>query len=86
MIERYFEGIVPPPAEYTDADLGIQRTVADAAANADAAIERFRIDEAITAIWTGFRCAIWRVPIRARSWPACSGSPGSDWSPRFATG
>jgi methionyl-tRNA synthetase len=51
MIERYFEGIVPAPGEYTDADLAIQRTVADAAAAADAAIERFRIDEAITSIW-----------------------------------
>lgn len=52
MIERYFEAIVPPAAAYTDADLAIQRIVADAAASADAAMERFRIDEAITAIWT----------------------------------
>lgn len=52
MIERYFEGIVPPPSVYTEADLRIQKTVADAATAADAAIERFRIDEAITSIWT----------------------------------
>ncbi len=52
MIERYFEGIVPPAGEYTDADRAIQKTVADAATHADAAIERFRIDEAIDAIWT----------------------------------
>jgi methionyl-tRNA synthetase len=52
MIDRYFEGIVPPAAEYSEADLQIQKTVADAAATADAAIERFRIDEAIAAIWT----------------------------------
>ncbi|QCQ16523.1 methionine--tRNA ligase [Microbacterium sp. RG1] len=52
MIERYFEAIVPPAATYTDADLAIQQTVADAAASADAAMERFRIDEAITSIWT----------------------------------
>ena len=52
MIERYFEGIVPAAGSYTDADLHIQKTVADAAAHADAAIERFRIDEAIHAIWT----------------------------------
>lgn len=52
MIERYFEGIVPPAGTYTDGDRHIQRTVADAAAAADAAIERFRIDEAITSIWT----------------------------------
>ena len=52
MIDRYFEGIVPPAGEYTAQDLAIQKTVADAATAADAAIERFRIDEAITAIWT----------------------------------
>ena len=52
MIEKYFEGIVPPASTYTDGDLRIQKTVADAAANADAAMERFRPDEAIAAIWT----------------------------------
>ncbi|MEQ6897394.1 methionine--tRNA ligase [Microbacterium sp. KR10-403] len=52
MIERYFEGIVPAPGEYAEGDLAVQKTVRDAAAAADAAIERFRIDEAITAIWT----------------------------------
>ena len=51
MIERYFEGIVPPAGEYAEGDLAIQRIVADAATAADAAIERFRIDEAISAIW-----------------------------------
>jgi len=43
---------VPPAGEYTVQDLAIQQTVADAAAAADAAIERFRIDEAISASWT----------------------------------
>ena len=52
MIERYFEGIVPPASTYTEGDLEIQRIVADAAVNADAAMERFRPDEAIAAIWT----------------------------------
>ena len=52
MIERYFEGIVPPAGETTEIDRAIQQTVADAATNADAAIEKFRIDEAIAAIWT----------------------------------
>lgn len=52
MLDRYFEGIVPPAGAYTEADLHIQRTVADAATTADAAIGRFRIDEAIQAIWT----------------------------------
>lgn len=52
MVERYFEGVVPPPGAYTEADEQIHKTVADAAAAADAAMERFRIDEAITSIWT----------------------------------
>ncbi|HAQ60362.1 MAG TPA: methionine--tRNA ligase [Microbacterium sp.] len=52
MIQRYFEAIVPPAGEYTEADLDVQKIVADAAATADAAMERFRIDEAIAAIWT----------------------------------
>ena len=41
-----------PPGTYAERDLAVQRIVADAATAADAAIERFRIDEAIAAIWT----------------------------------
>ncbi|MDE0545831.1 methionine--tRNA ligase [Microbacterium sp. C7(2022)] len=52
MIDRYFGGVIPEPAEYSDADEAVQRVVSDAATAADAAIERFRIDEAIAAIWT----------------------------------
>ena len=52
MIERYFEGVIPPAASSEEGDLRIQRIVAEAAAAADAAIERFRVDEAIAAIWT----------------------------------
>ncbi|MGB3732095.1 methionine--tRNA ligase [Microbacterium sp.] len=52
MIEKYFGGVVPEASDYTDGDLAIQRTVAEAVAKADAAIEVFRIDEAIHAIWT----------------------------------
>jgi methionyl-tRNA synthetase len=52
MVGKYYEGVVPAPAEYTDADLQIQRTVADAASAADAAIERFAIHDAIAHIWT----------------------------------
>ncbi|MFE1663963.1 methionine--tRNA ligase [Microbacterium sp. P02] len=52
MIERYYEGTVPPPGEYAEGDMYIQRVVADAVTTADAAIERFRIDEAIAATWT----------------------------------
>jgi len=52
MVGRYFEGTVPAPGAYQDADHHIQKTVADAAAAADDAIERFAIHEAIAAIWT----------------------------------
>jgi len=51
MTAKYFDGSVPTPGAYTDADLEIQKLVADAASNADAAIERFRIDQAIAEIW-----------------------------------
>jgi len=52
MIEKYFEGVVPAPGAYSDAELHIQQVVADAVTAADAAVERFRIDEAIASIWT----------------------------------
>jgi methionyl-tRNA synthetase len=52
MIEKYFGGVVPAPAEYVEQDLAIQKTVADAVTRADAAMDVFRIDEAIHAIWT----------------------------------
>lgn len=52
MIARYFDGAVPAPGEDNDNDRRIQQVVADAATAADAAMERFRPDEAITAIWT----------------------------------
>ncbi|PRB01948.1 methionine--tRNA ligase [Microbacterium sp. MYb64] len=52
MIERYFDGVVPSAGEYTAQDLAIQQLVAKAAAGADAAVERFRIDEAIADVWT----------------------------------
>jgi methionyl-tRNA synthetase len=52
MIEKYFEGVGPAPADYLEQDLVIQRLVARATTDADAAVEHFRIDEAIRAIWT----------------------------------
>ncbi|MDJ1113315.1 methionine--tRNA ligase [Microbacterium dauci] len=52
MIDRYFDGVVPAAGAAEEIDLRVQRVVADAATNADAAIERFRPDEAIDAIWT----------------------------------
>jgi methionyl-tRNA synthetase len=52
MVARYFEGRVPEPGGYEAADEAIQRTVAAAAQDADAAIERFAINEALGAVWT----------------------------------
>jgi len=52
MIGKYFGGAVPQPGDYTDGDLAIQKVVAEAVTTADEAIDRFRIDEAIRAIWT----------------------------------
>ncbi|WOF24316.1 methionine--tRNA ligase [Microbacterium betulae] len=52
MIGKYFDGVVPAPGPYSEGDLAIQRAVATAVVAADEAIERFRIDEAIKAVWT----------------------------------
>jgi len=52
MVERYYKGVVPAPAEYSEADLAIQMTVADAAAAADSAMNRLAIHDALSAIWT----------------------------------
>ncbi|WP_166867869.1 MULTISPECIES: methionine--tRNA ligase [unclassified Salinibacterium] len=52
MIGKYYDGVLPAPAEYTDSDLAIQQVVAQAVTNADAAIEKLAIDDAISHIWT----------------------------------
>jgi methionyl-tRNA synthetase len=52
MVNRYYDGVVPTPAEYTEADLAVQTAVADAVTNADAAIQRLAIHEALSSIWT----------------------------------
>ncbi|MET0989275.1 MAG: methionine--tRNA ligase [Glaciihabitans sp.] len=52
MVNKYFDGVVPAPGEYSEADLVVQKTVADAATNADAAIQRLAIHESIASIWT----------------------------------
>jgi methionyl-tRNA synthetase len=52
MVARYFDGVVPAAGEAGDAELLVQRVVDDAAADADAAIERLAIHDAIRAIWT----------------------------------
>ncbi len=52
MVTRYFGGVLPAASDYTDADLAVQRVVAAATSDADAAIDRLAINEAIAAIWT----------------------------------
>jgi len=52
MVNRYYDGVLPAPAEYSAADLGIQKTVADAAAGADSAMQELAIHDALAAIWT----------------------------------
>jgi methionyl-tRNA synthetase len=52
MVNRYYDGVIPAPAEYLDVDVKIQSTLAIAYIQADAAMKRLAIDEAIAAVWT----------------------------------
>ncbi len=52
MLGRYFDSVVPTPSTYTEADLAIQKVMRQAADNADAAIGRFAIHEALSSVWT----------------------------------
>ena len=52
MVNKYYDGHVPAPAQYSDADLAIQATVKNAAEAADASIEKLAIHEAVASIWT----------------------------------
>ena len=52
MVHRYFEGVLPAASEFTDADLQVQRIAAEAVTNADSAIEKVAIHDAVAAIWT----------------------------------
>ena len=49
MVNRYYDGVIPAPAEYLDVDVKIQSTLAIAYIQADAAMKRLAIDEAIAA-------------------------------------
>jgi methionyl-tRNA synthetase len=51
MVKRYFDGAVPAPAVDEAPELAIQTTVTASALEADAAIERFAIHDALAAIW-----------------------------------
>jgi methionyl-tRNA synthetase len=52
MVNRYYGGVVPAPAEYSADDLKVQAVVRAATQSADAAIEKLAIHESIAAIWT----------------------------------
>ena len=52
MVNRYFDGVVPTPGSYTEADLQIQAAAAKAVTDADEAIERIAIHDAIGSVWT----------------------------------
>jgi len=52
MITKYFDGSVPQPGDYTDADKAIIEVAAKAAQTADEAMERVAINESISSIWT----------------------------------
>ncbi|MFM1785898.1 MAG: hypothetical protein RLZZ108_922 [Actinomycetota bacterium] len=52
MVNRYFDGVVPAPGDYTETDFQVQAVAAKAVADADAAIEKIAIHDAIGAVWT----------------------------------
>jgi methionyl-tRNA synthetase len=52
MVGKYCDGVVPAATDVTDAELGIQKTVADAVVTAQRAIDTFAIHDAIAAVWT----------------------------------
>ena len=52
MVGRYFDGAIPTPGTYTEADLAIIEFARKATEDADAAIERVAIQDAINSIWT----------------------------------
>ncbi|GGE83994.1 methionine--tRNA ligase [Mycetocola zhadangensis] len=52
MVTKYFDGVVPTPADYTDIDMAIHTVVAKAAEDADRAIDALAIHDALASIWT----------------------------------
>ena len=52
MINKYFDGVVPAPGEYLEADLAIQKVAQEAVAGANSAIDKVAIHEAIAKVWT----------------------------------
>jgi methionyl-tRNA synthetase len=52
MINKYFDGEVPAPSDYQEADLTIQKVAQEAVDGANAAIDKVAIHEAIAKVWT----------------------------------
>jgi methionyl-tRNA synthetase len=52
MVNKYYDGIVPAPGEYSADDLKVQSVTKAAAETADAAIQKLAIHDAVAAIWT----------------------------------
>jgi len=52
MIGKYFGGSLPTPGELTDAETALAQVAAKAVADAEAAIDRLAIHDAVSAVWT----------------------------------
>jgi len=52
MVRKYFDGVIPSPAAYTDADNQVINVAKAAVQDADEAIDAVAINEAINATWT----------------------------------
>ncbi|WP_129787914.1 methionine--tRNA ligase [Promicromonospora panici] len=52
MIGKYFGGSLPTPGELTDAETALAQVAAKAVADAEAAIDRLAIHDAVAAVWT----------------------------------
>ena len=52
MVGKYFDGVVPEAVDVQPADLAIADVVAAAVSDADAAIERVAVNEAVASVWT----------------------------------
>ena len=52
MVNKYFEGNIPSPKEYSDADKNVIAVAQKAVSDSDLAMQQVAINEAIAAIWT----------------------------------
>lgn len=52
MVNRYFDGVIPAPGDYSEADLQVRDVATAATLDADKAIDAIAPNEAIAKIWT----------------------------------